>query len=691
MAREWQPASSFSLIPNDADESAGAGLALAHSVSRNWAATRGAVLWEGAVDLAGSFPGFASWGSRAQSVHLTLTDRFVLVDEGTDYGFGLPIGWLSAAQALTGVEPIAMESGDHLRVCYLDGNRVRGFSLRVRGGRFGSRSGRRANQLRAAAMSLGLASATPSTDLLLPPEHDLSLDWDAFASFESEPVIWTGRAVMPIGSGLESAVCDVWLTSASLIWGASSRAGIYRIATGSLDRITKTETPAYEPVIYWTVGGSHQTSVDLPMIFAQPNRNDPGPATRESLVELLEAHGHRIDVPASPPQPWRTAAEIVQVLEPTIPPADAEIPVLGNRRSQGADGTGAGRAIRPVEAGRRRLMDDGLFPERVQPTLPRSTPRPWGERVERVGDDAPAQRTTEESTGPSESEQPPTAPEPVVDRLRIWPPAVPRQQNRPSGRDATAMLVRRPRVRATTTEEFLASEQAARAATVDAAMIGSTPHSEAPTVRPTLPDRGVIVRFRRPQTAVAQLSKAVHRAEATVAARSTSSFASVSAPEPDRVASKPATEAADQPDSRNLLPVDRANESTADIGESVSETAIPAPPPHLVTMRSALSAIDVQLALAIRSITSNPDPTDQPAIAATAPFLAEALAELDAAVTGGELAPQAAETHRHAMSRSADTTERLRSLLDLHARGYLSAADLESRRVALLGRMTATD
>ncbi len=740
MAREWQPASSFSLMPNQSEAAAGDSLALSRSVSRNWSATRGAVLWEGAVDLAGSFPGFANWGSRAQSVHLTLTDRYLLVDEGTHYGFGLPIGWLSAAQALTGVEPVATETDDHLRVCYLDGNRVRGFSLRVRGGRFGSRSARRANLLRSAAISLGLASTTPSADLLLPPEHDLSLDWDDFASYESEPVIWSGRAAMPVGSGLESSLCDVWLTSASLIWGASSRAGIYRIATGSLAAIMTAETPGYEPVIYWTVGGSHQTHVDLPMIFARPDRNDPELATRESLVALLESHGHQIDSPASPPQPWLPVIDTPHTAESAVSPAPEGNPVLASSRLPESVQIATDHVTRSVEASRRRLMDDGLFPERVPPTLPRSSPRPWGDRVERVGDEAPSSNPPDDlSTSPIPVDPSPEQKDPVSDHLRVWPPAVPRRKTPPSSRDATAMLVRRPRVRATTTEEFLASEQAARAAASDDPSTGptieTTPESEIAAVRPARPERGVMVRFRRPETAVAGLVETIQRASDTVVARSTSSFrvartesgnestyllaleSGIGNRAPIQRPAEPSEDAAGQADRRSATapvvpdgefpkPTVAGSMSIAMTGTSQIDdptgigaacqaqrdaVTAQAEPSHLTMMRSAQSMIDAQLAIASRSLEQSPSRSDQPEIAATAPILTRALTELEAAITAGELTSLAAESHRDAITRSADTAERLRSLLDLYAREYLSLPELVSRREALLGRACITN
>ncbi len=736
MAREWQPVSSFDPLPREPAAIAGDGTMGPRSVLRDWTTTRGAVLWEGTADLVGSFPGFAHWGSRAESVRLTLTDHFLLVDEATEYGFGLPIGWLSAAQPLIGVEPIATEAGDHLRICYLDGNQVRGFTLRVRGGRFGGRSSRRANQLRSAAISLGLASTSPANDLLLPPEHDLSLDWDEFATYESEPVVWTGRAAMPVGSGLESAVCDVWLTSGSLIWGASSRAGIYRIATDSLAGITAAETPANEPVVYWTVGGSYQMHVDLPMIFSRPGRDNRNPATHESLIELLEGMGHRVDGPASAPQPWRIPAEIMGAPVPEAPTTDIAPP---DHSTPGAIGSGDARSVDRSErrgGSRRHLLEDGLLPERPPYTLPRSTPRPWGPRVERGDGNGPSIETTAGAfeSEPEHRERPADTPEPVIDRLRLWPPAVPRRQSQPVSEDAAAMLVRRPRVQATTTEEFLASEQAARAAAqVD--MQNTTESDQGPGPA-SLPERGIVVRFRRPPAVDAGLTGIVQRASGTASARSTSSFAvpttepvmpSVAAVTADDTVVESSTDiqplvatqesaaaerSSDASTIAGMAPARKAaGDASRDTSDGHSDAAFVAEPSypaltartgssesisttrhsHLSEIVRAASEIDAWLSIALSVLNRAEVGTGLPVVGSTAPILSRAMSEITAAVVSGELSPRTAETHRTAITRSADTTERLRSLLDLHAGGYLTPRELESRREALLGRPITTD
>ena len=756
MAREWQPSPAHGPMPDRTDSGYGDLSTQPLPSGRNWSATRGAVLWEGMADLTGSFPGYAHWGSRAQGVHLTLTDHFLLASELTDYGFGLPIGWLSAAQALTGAEPISLESGDRLRVCYVDGSRVRGFTVRVRGSRFGSRAARRANQLRAAALTLGLASTTPSTDLLLPPEHDLALDWDAFATHEAEPVVWTGQAAMPIGSGLELAPSDVWLTESSLIWGARSRAGIYRIATGEVAGITQAESPAREPVIFWSVSGSHDTLVDLPMILARHDSAARDVAPVDALLAVLEGQGHTIAVPAGTPRPWSAVAEPART--------SARLVTLGPVEENGSEHLAAGARPAPGMAtstrpdsstpaqpasARRRLLDDGLFPERVPTPLPASTPRPWGERVERVPRDQAGDRAGEGAEQRPDGRLPASTEGPVADRLRLWPPAVPRRQV-PGTPDAPAMLVRRPPVRATTTEEFLASEQAARAAAqraLEAPTPGSTPPST--SIARSVDDRGIIMRFRHPDIAVSELKDAVRQATDSPSARSTSSFAvpaaenvqaaAVAEPGFDVVTAKPATDSVsssgidpapvltaefgcDTGPLGGTLPKEAAggsvsvaaadeqadstaataSEPTADgptgtddpAPPSVATTEVhdgapsPLAPSHLAAMRTALNLIDEQLATVLRAI-GVPEAAGRGAIGPTAPRLHDALHALDRAVAAGEIGACAADTHRQAIARTADTTERLRSLLDLHARGYLTAGDLEDRRLALLGRPAA--
>lgn len=778
MAREWQPVPSFDLLQRDDrfDTTHGP-----QGFDRTWSSDRGAVLWDGLTDLTGSFPGFAQWGGRARSVHLTLTDRFLLVDEGSDDGFGLPIGWLSAAQALTGVEPIALERGDRLRVCYVDGHRVRGFILRIRGGRFGKSASRRANLLRASAITLGLASTTPASDLLLPPEHDHSLEWDDFASHESEPVVWTGRATMPVGSGLESASCDVWLTSESLIWGARSRAGIFRLATESLTGIMVAQTPEGDPVIYWSIGGSNQTQVDLRMAFTRKDRAGCPAVPDEEVLSVLADHGHRVDQATTPPQPWR--ALVGHARSSTLP---ATVVAVGQRSGQVTLGDdpderpgaaivspSVGSADERLEGHRRRLLDDGLFPERTIPSLPKSIPLPWGDRVERIDDEGGRVTTPENGSSgddePTKPHRPATTLIPVAERLRIWPPAAPRRDVTAAGIDAAATLVHRPPVRATSTEEFLAEERTARAKAASARPTSSpTSGSRATGERGDMASRGVMVRFGRPESALAGGEPQVDMASLSGSVRSTSSFATPApdlgfdhvpdladpdqepddslqgaagrdprqdpmlsgsrvlatrvtgtdssadivssrrAEEPEGATPASVFEVTSLPEQRDratqALPISTTSSAGLVDADDVSEgQSAPDDDLHeragigchdgtiLDRMRSVLARMDRQLALAVAEISDPERNAGQSRIDPTGPLVSMVVRELDRAVRDRQISAQAAQTHRQAISRTADTIERLRSLLDLHARGYLTTVELTAWRESLLGRTRPAD
>lgn len=763
MAREWRFSPSQGLPQSD-DPDVNNSAKQSLSLDRNWSATRGAVLWEGRADLAGSFPGFTSRGVRAQSVHLTLTDHFLLVDEMTDDGFGLPIGWLSAAHALTGVEPVRLDAGDRLRICYVDGSHVRGFTVRIRGGRFGARANRRANQLRAAVLSLGLASPTPSMDLLLPPEHDLALDWDDFASYEDEPVVWTGQVAMPIGNGLEFATCDVWLTDASLIWGAKSRAGIYRISTSSVVAITSAMTSSQTPVIFWSVEGSRRTLIDLPMVLGQSDREEPDATVPESLLDVLERQGHTISLPPATPQPWRSPVDGVFPL--TRPIAGVAIDAVG--LEPGDDG-----AEQPTPVGQKALprarmsqpirpqsLDDGPFPERPPASLPTSTPRPWGARVERISTE-PASGSSAEATAGTEQRSvrgaSMTAEGGEPDQPRIWSPTIARHQHS-SERGAAAKYARRLPDRAASTEEFLANEQALRDAERRARQTAAEgqPETDGATMSTrdrTLASRGVIVRFRPPEMAVAGLDQYARRSAELAAVESSTSGVGTSWEGPRTPPSQRPSGGIDvatllsetreaglvsgdgclptpgeAPTSGDADPGSASSEGSGEgftsvpaetatvTGEAVEVTAepescpaslvdqidtptLPAGEPegspeefpsavaatHLDSMRAALSSIDDQLAILVEAVHQVDQP--RPALAGPiAPSLRVALNALDQGVAAGEIGVRAADTHRQTITRTADTIERLRSLLDLYARGYVTAEEIEERRQALLGR-----
>jgi alkylhydroperoxidase family enzyme len=176
-------------------------------VAGNWAAVRGAVVWEGTADLIGGFPGFAACGARLGGARVRLTDRYLLVDEGRANGFGLPLSWLADAALVTAVPAdVAASEGDaaiHLR--YEDGLTIRRFVLRPRQGPRDAQDPRRGEQVAAALAAVGVARRVAA-----PAEPSLTVDWEAAGLSDLEILdithatamfAWANRLMQTLGEG----------------------------------------------------------------------------------------------------------------------------------------------------------------------------------------------------------------------------------------------------------------------------------------------------------------------------------------------------------------------------------------------------------------------------------------------------------------------------------------------------------
>lgn len=695
MAREWHavfsagtPAERATWSPPDHPQ----------DIRRSWSGDRGTVLWQGAVDLVGSFPGFAPWGSQAEAVHLTVTDMYILVEEATEFGFGLPIGWLSAAQSATGQEPVSLDAGHWLRISYRDQRAVRQFALRARGGRFGSKTARLAEQLRLVFARMGLAGVTTAGNGL-PASLQLTIGWDEFAQYEHEPVVWGGRATMPTGAGNTAAACEIWLTDQSLIWSTQGRGDIHRIALDAVVGITPAEVPGGQPVpaLYWTVTGPGPRQTDLLMAFSPPGGEASGQLERNVLVTLLSQRGIREIAATLPPQPWWQPIEIARATGIATPPASRGIQnTVANEPHDGAVVPAPPTSITPIrQAGGER-----------GPHMATSTPLPWGNRVER-STPASAEPPLAEA-GPVET----TLPTPATPR--IWPPvSVPFTAPMPATDPAT-MLVRRPPLRAPSTDDFPAvsdDEPRSEPAPASAAPQRGRPTTPNPCPRPTIE-----ITFRQ-SPPLASLATFGHRgAQWTVgttiptneiAAADDDEMAAESAIADAPHASAPTDEAETgiSPDLplENVTTPAITEASPPEIAQPTAKTGTPCGRPVMAVsparadgqheraerdhLLAAIAEIDQTLAGTLAALRSaERDSTEAISCRSANGPLADALAALDAAVVRSALSRSAAETHRIALTRTADTNERLRALIDLRRSGYLTADELAGRRDALLGR-----
>ena len=678
----------------------------AQGVSRSWSADRGTVLWEGSVDLAGSFPGYAPWGSSAEAVHLTITDTYLLIEEGSEFGFGLPIGWLSAAQSATGQEPVSLDAGHRLRISYRDQQAVRQFALRVRGGRFGSKTARLAEQLRLVFARMGLAGLTTAGNGL-PGSLPLGIGWDEFAEHEHEPVVWSGRTTMPTGSGDTATASDVWLTDQSLIWSTQGRGDIHRIALDALVGVMPAEVPGVEPVpaLYWIVTGPGPRQTDLLMPLSSSGGQPDRHLERNVLLTALAQHDVPAIAPSLPPQPWWQPVEAGRsALISTLPAPSADAaPVSEDERDQ-VTAPAPAAAIAPIRQADRDWAAH----------LPASTPLPWGERVERAepAESAPVAA----QPGPATP-----APSPSPAAPRIWPPVSGVATATQPASDPAVMLVRRPPRRAPITDEFPAAVSRVVITNPARKHAGQEPDAGASSEHSTSQPFEIEIAFRQTPP-LASLATFGHRgAQWTVDNTYPMTVTAPNEGEPTPPADSAATGPV-APETRMVSRVspDQASRSAADVQPNdaapTAAGSLPAPanatmsptpvrgrpvlaaaPAHAVAshrtdsvrdqLLAAIAGIDQTLADTLTTLRSvERDPAATTVTRSANGCVTSALAALDTAVASGALSRPAAETHRVALTRTADTNERLRSLIDLRRRGYLTAAELAGRRDALLGR-----
>ena len=242
----------------------------------DWLIERGSVQWEAPADLTGGFPGFGAHGCRLECGQVRVTERFLLVNEGKGNGFGLPLGWLVDADVIP--SPLRGDRGEVvLRVRYNDRDRVRTFLVRFRGPFLALRGPRRAEQAMAALREVGLEAGAEDIPPL-PEDHPFRPGGRQVRAGErhlERRRLGGGRA------GRESASCDVWLTTRSVIWGGSMGDGVLRL---SLDRILD--------VVPSELDGRGRDACPLPVV-----RRRGGRAARSALRLRPPAPG-----PALPPR-----------------------------------------------------------------------------------------------------------------------------------------------------------------------------------------------------------------------------------------------------------------------------------------------------------------------------------------------------------------------------------------------------
>ncbi|MEA2593925.1 MAG: hypothetical protein QOF01_394 [Thermomicrobiales bacterium] len=277
-----------------------------HDPARRWHAERGEILFEASCDVVGGFPGFAALGGRLDDVRLRVTERYLLVGDGDDLGFGFPIRLIEGIAFV----PVSEDDEYGLRVFYQDGVSPRLFTVRFHGNRLSMRGGSRAARAHLSLLRVGLDDRFAVSP---PPDPNFMVSWDQTAEFEAENVIWTGQAAVPRLIGLESVPGNVWLTTRSLIWGCESVAGVHRVPLSLLSDVAAATLAdrAATPALYVGLGDETTGHFDLAFLFDRQSTSDHNLRERGALLVGLRSRGVPVGTPTPPFQPWRLAAHLV--------------------------------------------------------------------------------------------------------------------------------------------------------------------------------------------------------------------------------------------------------------------------------------------------------------------------------------------------------------------------------------------
>lgn len=601
---------------------------------RSWAAERGATLFETTADLIGGFPGYADRGGLLYGANLQITDRFLVVDEGLAHGFGLPLSWIEGSALVNqpGRDDFA------LRVFYRAAGAPRLFTIRFRVSRIGARGQRRSVRAQEVLRAAGIADRYADNP---PAEPNFTVPWDRTREFEHENVLWTGRASAPVRVGTESAPSEVWLTTKSLIWGSGDGEGINRVPLPLLMDLvsTRLRDRLGTPAIYLGIGDPSTGRYELPFVFDLHTPPDRNFRERGAFLVGLRSRGIEDGAAVAPCQPWRTSL---------LAPEEAAVPV-----EPAADEPASAAA---PEAG---------FSEFDQWQVPIAPPRSrgFGRRLLRTPDgpvERPAEPVAELPEPPvvdlelaSEAGEPASAADPTAhspDAAEITGPVEPTAD----AHDISTVAAE-PADASDAIPEVLNDEiDAGDDPTEPFALVGAGTASAPPSSG----DEDVVLAEWSAADEPAAGSEDVALAESWAADADARD-------EPDR-------QQVPVPESVQPQPDPASAEPWAAI-KRYEETAVGA-------LSEALRIVDARVAGREAAPLSEHAPSswDQ----------ARALAELKELVLSGAVSADEARHRQERLLALGEVCVRLRTLIELHASGHLSAADLDEKRANLMQRLS---
>lgn len=264
------------------------------AIPRAWASQRGEEITQARVDVSGGFPGSLRSQQRIFNTTVHLTDSWLIVGEGTNTGFALPVDRIAgvSTQSFGGVQPPC------LVVWYQDGELHGSFLLTFRGTTRNRAGDFRADCMFSHITNLGVSGIDTETARFVPSIH---CTWDNVADIADDDVLFAGRAIAsvggPFGAVLDSA--EVWITERSLIWCPEHGQGLNCLPLAAITECRNGFGDRLTIGIEDTCGGRYDLYFDF---TSKEDRSNP--ASR--VMHMLAAAGIQIGTSAAPIAPWRS-------------------------------------------------------------------------------------------------------------------------------------------------------------------------------------------------------------------------------------------------------------------------------------------------------------------------------------------------------------------------------------------------
>lgn len=268
----------------------------AQPIPRAWQAERGTLISFAKVRVAGGFPGSTRSQHMLSKTTLHLTDRWLILGEGTANGFALPLARLDgcAIQDTGGLQP------PQLVIWYREGAGSASFAISFAGTTRSRTGAFRAELWRDQLAEIGIATFAPTLTEFCPQLHT---DWATLDEFSCEDVLFSGMAIASAGGrfGEQLDSAEVWITDRWLLWCPQHGSGLNALA---IDRIADCRS-GFGDRMTIGIGDNHGGRYDIYFDFGPD-----GDRTSVRVQETLAALGVPVGTAVTPIAPWRTGGTV---------------------------------------------------------------------------------------------------------------------------------------------------------------------------------------------------------------------------------------------------------------------------------------------------------------------------------------------------------------------------------------------